>query len=127
VSVPFLSSQWAEALKKVLNGDPAFHGAAAGKKATLQQIITQNGDATRYWIVIADGVIDMGIGDAAAPDATITQSYDSAVAMARRELSPVTAFMMGKVKVDGNMGLLLGLQAVLVQLPEAMAKIDVDY
>jgi putative sterol carrier protein len=127
VSVPFLSSQWAEALKQVLNGDPAFREAAAGRNATLQQVITRNGDVTRYWIVIADGVIDMGVGDADAPDATITQSYDSAVAMARRELSPVTAFMMGKVRVDGNMGLLLELQAVLVQLPEAMAKIDVEY
>lgn len=127
MSVPFLSSEWAQALKQALNDDPAFQAAAAGKKATLQQVITRNGDVTRYWIVIADGVIDMGIGDADAPDATITQSYDSAGAMARRELSPVTAFMMGKVRVDGNMGLLLGLQAVLVQLPEAMAKIDVAY
>ena len=34
--------------------------------------------------------------------------------MAKSELSPVTAFMTGKVKVGGNMGMLLGLQGVLV-------------
>jgi putative sterol carrier protein len=39
----------------------------------------------------------------------------------------VTAFMTGKVKIGGNMGLLLGLQGALVRLPAAMSAIDVDY
>jgi len=42
-------------------------------------------------------------------------------------MSPVTAFMTGKVKIAGNMGMLLGLQNVLALLPGAMAAIDVDY
>ena len=60
-------------------------------------------------------------------DATITESYDVAVALAKSELSPVTAFMTGKVKIAGNMGMLLGLQNVLALLPGAMAAIDVEY
>ena len=35
--------------------------------------------------------------------------------------------MTGKVKIGGNMGLLLGLQGALTQLPTAMEKIDVEY
>ena len=35
--------------------------------------------------------------------------------------------MTGKIKIGGNMGLLLGLQTVMAQLPAAMASIDVDY
>ena len=35
--------------------------------------------------------------------------------------------MTGKLKIAGNMGLILGLQGVLAQLPAAMAKIDVEY
>jgi putative sterol carrier protein len=127
VSVKFLSPEWAESLKAELNADDAFHQAAAGKVARLQQIIATPEGQTRYWIVIDDGSIDMGLGDVEAPDATITQSYDTAVGMARREVSPVTAFMMGKVKVAGNMGMLLGLSTVLTLLPDAMAKIDVQY
>ena len=69
----------------------------------------------------------MGVGEAENPDATITQSYETAVALAKSELSPVTAFMTGKVKVGGNMGLLLSLQGVLTQLPDAMRAIDVEY
>ena len=68
-----------------------------------------------------------GVGDVEGEDATITQSYDSAAGLARGELSPVTAFMTGKLKIAGNMGLILGLQGALAQLPAAMAKIEVEY
>ena len=39
----------------------------------------------------------------------------------------MTAFMTGKIKIAGNMGMLLGLQGVLALLPGAMATIDVEY
>ena len=127
MSVKFLSDEWAEALKAELNQSESFRQAAAGQKATIQQVITGGEDDTHYWITIGDGSIDLGVGDVEGEDATITQSYDSAAALAKGELSPVTAFMTGKLKVAGNMGLILGLQGVLAQLPAAMAKIDVEY
>jgi putative sterol carrier protein len=127
VTVKFLSEPWAEALKTELNGSEEFQRAAAGQRATIQQVITDAGGETRYWISIVDGRIDLGVGDVDAPDATITQSYDSAAALARGELNAVTAFMTGKLKIAGNMGMILGLQGALAQLPAAMAKIDVEY
>jgi putative sterol carrier protein len=127
VSVQFLSTEWAEAVKAELNADDAFRQAAASQQATIQQVITSSEGDTHYWIVIADGAIDMGVGDADAPDATITQSYDTAVKLAKSELSVVTAFMTGKVKVAGNMGMLMGLQGALSQLPTAMQAVETDY
>ena len=127
MSVKFLSEEWAEALKKELNENQAFRQAAAGKRATIQQVITDDGVETHYWITIVDGEIDLGVGDVESEDAEITQSYDSAAALARGELSPVTAFLTGKLKVTGNMGLILGLQGALSQLPAAMAEIEVEY
>ena len=127
MSVKFLSDGWAEALKLELNQSDAFRQAAAGQKATIQQVITGGDGDTHYWITIADGQIDLGVGDVEGEDATITQSYDSAAALAKGELSPITAFMTGKLKIGGNMGLILGLQGALAQLPAAMAKIDVEY
>ena len=128
MSVKFLSDEWAQALKAELNESEEFHRAAAGQHATIQQVITGgDGDTTHYWITIEDGRIDLGVGDVEGEDATITQSYDSAAGLARGELSPVTAFMTGKLKIAGNMGLILGLQGALAQLPAAMAKIDVEY
>ena len=128
MAVKFLSDEWADALKSTLNASDAFREAATGHSATIQQVITgSEGGETRYWIRIVDQTIDMGVGEAEAPDATITQSYATAVGLAKSEVSPVTAFMTGKIKVAGNMGLLLGLQGVLAQLPQAMQGIDVEY
>jgi putative sterol carrier protein len=127
VSVKFLSDEWAHALKAELNQSEEFRRAAAGQKATIQQVITGVEGETHYWITIDDGTIDLGTGDIESEDATITQSYDSAAALAKGELSPVTAFMTGKLKIGGNMGMILGLQGALAQLPAAMAKIDVEY
>jgi len=127
MSVKFLSDEWAQALKAELNESEDFRQAAAGHKATIQQIITGAEGTTNYWITIGDGKIDLGVGDIDAEDATITQSYDSAAALAKGELSPVTAFMTGRLKIAGNMGMILGLQGALAQLPAAMAKIDVEY
>ena len=127
MALTFLSPEWADAVKAALNADEAFKQASAGQKATIQQIITGDGGETHYWISVADGSIDMGVGDAENPDATITQSYDTAVALAKSELNPVTAFMTGKIKIGGNMGLLLGLQGALVRLPVVMQSLDVQY
>jgi len=127
VTVKFLSSEWAEALKTELNASDGFKEAATGKTAAIQQVIDGGEGDTHYWIRIADDTIDLGVGDVESPDATITQSYDTAVALAKSELSPVTAFMTGKIKIAGNMGLLLGLQKVLAMLPAAMATIDTEY
>jgi putative sterol carrier protein len=127
VAVKFLSPEWAETLKTELNADDAFRQAATGQHSTIQQVISGDEGVTHYWIRIEDGTIDMGLGDVEGADATISQSYDTAVRLAKSELSAVTAFMTGKIKIIGNMGMLLGLQGALAQLPSAMAKIDVEY
>jgi len=127
MSVKFLSEEWAKALKAALNDDEAFRTAAGQISARIQQVIDAGGDETRYWIVIADGAIDMGIGDLDPVDATITQSYDTAAALSRGELNAVTAFMTGKIKVAGDMGLLLSLQGALTRLPDAMSSIQTEY
>lgn len=127
MSVKFLSQEWADQLSTALNGNEAFAKAAAGQRAKLQQVIDGPDGEIRYWISIEDATITMGLGDLENADATITQSYETAVKLAHRELSPVTGFMTGKIKVAGNMGMLLGLQAVLALLPDAMASFDVEY
>jgi putative sterol carrier protein len=127
VALKFLSQEWADAVKASLNDKAEFKQAAAGKKASIQQIISDGEGGSHYWIRIEDGSIDLGLGDLDAPDATITQNYATAVALAKNELSAVTAFMTGKIKIDGNMGLLLALQGAFTQLPAVMASLDVDY
>jgi len=128
VPVQFLSDEWVEELKQRLNTSDSFSKNAGAAAAKLQQVITGGPDGERrYWIRIEDGQIDMGPGDIEQPDATITQDYDTAAAMARSEVSPVSAFMTGKLKVNGSMMLLMQLQGAIAELPKAMDEMDIDY
>ena len=128
MSIRFLSEEWATAVMDAVNGGDEFAQAAGTASARIQQVITKSdGEVAHYWTVIADGKIQLGMGDLEHPDATINQSYETAVALARREANPVTAFMMGKIKVDGNMGLLMGLAGALGKLADTMSTLDVEY
>ena len=127
MALAFLSDGWTAALVEALNADEAFREAAAPFTVTIQQVIARDGEETRYWTRIADGRIEMGPGDAGEADATIIQSYETAAALARRELNPVTGFMLGKIKIEGNLGQLMALQPVLGKLADAMSSLDVDY
>jgi putative sterol carrier protein len=128
VSIPFLSDEWAAAVMETVNAGDEFAQAAGTQSARIQQVITRDADEpAHYWTIVHDGKIELGTGDIDNVDATITQGYATAVALAKREINPVTAFMMGKIKVDGNMGMLMGLAGALGKLADAMSTLDVDY
>lgn len=125
--VQFLSDEWTKELKERLNASDDFKKGVGSTTATIQQVITGPDGERRYWIRVGEGAVDMGSGDVEAPDATITQDYETAVAMAKSELNPVTAFMTGKLRIAGNMMLLMQLQGALSEFPKAMQEMDVDY
>jgi hypothetical protein len=67
-----------------------------------------------YWISIADGAIDMGIGDASTADATITGPTSGRRPREERTLSG-HGIHDRQGQDRGNMGMLLGLQSVLAR------------
>jgi putative sterol carrier protein len=128
VAVKFLSAEWAQELQERLNANPTFTQAIGSQSVKIQQVITGNADGTsQYWLRLENGRVELGVGELEGPDATITQDYDSAVALARSELNPVTAFMTGRIRIAGNMMILMGLQNALAVLPGVMAEMDIDY
>jgi len=127
VPVKFLSEEWTRQLAEALNASEAFTTGVGSASAKLQQVVVGPDGERRYWIKIEGGSVDMGPGEIEGPDATITEDYETAAALARGELNPVSAFMSGKLKVAGNMMLLMQLQSALSQLPEVMQDLDVEY
>lgn len=127
MSIAFLSEEWLAEVESRLNASAAFQAKAAGNDAVIQQVVPAPDGERRYWIRIEGGRVTVGPGDAESPDVVITQSLSTAEALARRELNPVTAFMTGRLKVTGDMGLLMKLQSAVSELPAAMADVEVSY
>ena len=125
----FLSTDWLTDLTNTLNGHAGFKSAIANVDLTLQFAVSDApaGTEGRYYIDIADGKALAAPGDAEEPDATITNIYETAVALSKGELNTQMAFMTGKIKVTGNMAKLMMNQAMLTQFAAAAAGMKVDY
>ena len=127
MAVKFLSEEWAEEVKKALQGNDQIKSAAGSMSAKIQQVITSSDGETRYWFTMDGGQLDLGMGDIDGPDATITQDYDTAAALSKGELTGTAAYMSGKLRVSGDLMKLMQLQGVLGQLPQALKDLDVEY
>jgi putative sterol carrier protein len=53
---------------------------------------------------------------AGATDATVHVSWEDFKALAKGDLNPMTAFMSGKIRLDGDMGVAMQLQSVFSKL-----------
>ncbi|HVE92733.1 MAG TPA: SCP2 sterol-binding domain-containing protein [Actinomycetota bacterium] len=125
----YLSDEWATAAREALNSSDSFKNASKGVDLTIEQVITgapESGEA-RYWIEIKDSSVDGGTGSASNPDVTISQSYETAVAINKQELNAQAAFMQGKLRVTGNMGKLLQHQALFQTMAPILAQVPTEY
>ncbi|WP_428312618.1 SCP2 sterol-binding domain-containing protein [Hydrocarboniphaga sp.] len=73
-------------------------GAAAGTDCTIQFNI-----AKPAYVVIRNGTCEVRDGTAASSDVALTMADDDLVQMLKGELSGMSAFMSGKLQLDGDM------------------------
>ena len=67
-------------------------------------------------VVLLDGAAQQVSEEDGAADTTIKVSWDDWQAMAAGQLDGMTAFMMGKLKIEGDMSTAMQLQGVLAKL-----------
>ena len=129
MAVKFLSEEWATTMTEALNSSDEFKKAATGQQVKLQQVVTDtpDGGETKYYFTLDGGKAQVGLGEITDAEATITQNYDTAVAIVKQELNAQNAFMQGKLKVSGNMMKLMQLQGVFNAMPQAANDIEVEY
>lgn len=91
-----------ESLAGRLNQDPA---KLAGMSCVYQFKIGENA----FNVAMKDGKAAVGSGEAASPNCTVTMAEGDFLDMLSGKLNGQMAFMTGKLKVAGDMGLALKL------------------
>jgi putative sterol carrier protein len=87
-------------------------GAWGSQNAVLQFNITGE-DGGSWTATIKDGKIAVEEGSATGADMTVTTTSQDMLGMVSGDLNPVSAFMQGKVRIDGDMSLAMKLQGLL--------------
>ncbi len=68
--------------------------------------------ATQYYFRVADEAIEVQTGTHASPNITISMKESDYLDMINGKLNGQMAFMSGKLKITGNMGLAMRLQGL---------------
>jgi putative sterol carrier protein len=88
---------------------------AQGLKANVQFDFTSDG-GKKYVVRIVDGQCAVQEGELANPTATVITSQATYQAVAEGRLNVATAFMTGKLKVKGDLQLLMRFQQIFHRL-----------
>ncbi len=130
MGVQYLSEDWAAALDEALANHDGFKGAiASANPLGIQFTVTDGSDAgpVNYYLKIADGSSELSLGEIEGADATITSDYETAAGISKGDLNTQTAFMTGKIKVAGNLAVLMMNQNIIQQWGAAGSALDIDY
>ena len=129
MAVKFLTEEWASTMTDALNSSEDFQSAASGQAVKLQQVVTDtpDGGEAKYYFTLDGGKAQVSLGEIPDAEATLTQSYETAVAITKQELNAQNAFMQGKLKISGNMMKLMQLQGVFNAMPKAAESVEVEY
>ncbi len=84
---------------------------AEGVNAVIQfNLSGDNGGL--FWLKIADGKCESGEGQAEAPKMTLKAAADDWHAVSTGKMNAMQAFMSGKLKIEGDMGIAMKLQTM---------------
>lgn len=106
----WLSAEWFDQTRAMATDQPVHPGLSA----RIQYEITggPDGVASYYW-VLEDGRLQSSAGGVIDDrDVTLTMVWADAESMCRGDLDPNVAFMQGRMKVAGSMGVMMALLPV---------------
>ncbi|HEY1467083.1 MAG TPA: SCP2 sterol-binding domain-containing protein [Acidimicrobiales bacterium] len=103
----WLTQEWLDETRTLAADQPDRPGASA----RMQYEVTggPDGDVKYYWVLEDGHLQESALGVLADAEVTLTTGWADALAIQKGELDANAAFMQGKVKVAGNMGMMLNL------------------
>ncbi len=115
----FLPDQWFDELDAAARGTHV----AGDLRLVIQQVVPDgpDGAAIVYSVSVADGAITVRRGRADAPDVTFTQDRATAEAIHRGELSAQTAFIEGRLRLDGDLRAVIEQAGSIADIDDVLA------
>jgi len=103
----------AEAVKEIFNqmSQNLNADAAKGMNSVIQFNLTGDGGGNHH-VIIKDGACTVSEGTHASPNMTMTMAAQDYVDMITGKLNGQMAFMSGKLKIAGDMGLAMKMQSL---------------
>lgn len=117
------SEEWIGALDAAACADDSLREASRGRHVVIGQEVVDGERSTRWHVVLDDGAVAVRPGPAEAPDVTFSQDGTVAAAVARGELAARTAFVLGRIRVGGDVSMLLELAPALSGLGDVFASV----
>ena len=100
-------------VREIFDGMPdQFDASKAGDFDATIQFDLSGEDGGQWFVVIAGGNAAVEEGTAEEPAATIRMDAQDYVSMMSGQLDPMNAFMMGKVKVEGDLNTVMKFQTL---------------
>ena len=117
----YLSDEWLELASAALAEDPALAAAAADLDLTIQYEVTgAPGGKRAYGIRFDHGSAAVEVGAHDDAPVSFTLDYDTAAAIAKGELSAQAAFMQGRLKLGGDVSVLIRQHGAIDGLSDAL-------
>jgi putative sterol carrier protein len=90
-----------------------FQPDKAGSTNATIQFDLSGDEGGKWWVKIADGQASSGKGDAETqPNLTLMADAKDYVKITLGQMDPTAAFMQGKLKIKGDMGLAIKMQSL---------------
>jgi len=135
----FLTEEWVAALNGALDGvnlpgpgPEAGLAAADGRFRVAQEVRGAPEGDVRLVLAVADGSLTFSLGPLGGPaptdevEVTIALEYADAVALSRGELSPAEALTGGRIRVRGDLSVLVAGQELLSTAREHTRSVDAE-
>lgn len=118
----YLSPDWMQAARLAVAGDASLGGATAGVRLTVEHVAIDGPRGTVRWhITIDDGEVRLLEGPAGEPDLRFTTDYATASRIAAGKLGAQRAFVEGRLRVGGDLTLLIRHHKALSTIDDALA------
>lgn len=129
MGVKYLSEEWANAFTDALANHDGFQSAIGTTDLGVQFQVTDapDGGTVDYYLDIGNGSAKMALGQLEDPEVTIASDYETAAGISKGELNTQAAFMTGKIKVTGNLAVLMMHQPIVSNWTAAAQTVDINY